>query len=411
MHDITDATRMQGATRGGQVGWGGSAAYNARVKKTLNAGALFLAVAMLAGLLAALPQAAAGDPVGWNPKAAAAYLDQRQDWWQKWPPAARDRGTFCVSCHTAATYALARPALRGALGEAGPGATERALQENVTKRVTMWKDVEPFYPDQTRGLPKTSESRGTEAILNALILSGRDARSGSLTDDTRRAFDNLWALQFTKGDLAGGWAWLNFHYEPWEADGSAYYGASLAAIAAGIAPGGYAASPEIQDRMKLLRDYLTRSAEKQHLFNRATLLWASTTWAGGAGGAGRVGDPDARSAACDRRRPAARSTGRRRLEHGVAWIVEAAGQHAARCAQRRLCHRARRVRPAGRGRSARQGARRACAGVAGEESGSGDGRVVRDVAEQAARPGIRRRPLHERCGDGVCGAGADEGAR
>jgi squalene-hopene/tetraprenyl-beta-curcumene cyclase len=268
------------------------------VKKTLNAGALFLAVAILAGLLAALPQAAAGDPVGWNPKAAAAYLDQRQDWWQKWPPAARDRGTFCVSCHTAATYALARPALRGALGEAGPGATERALQENVTRRVTMWKDVEPFYPDQTRGLPKTSESRGTEAILNALILSGRDARSGSLTDDTRRAFDNLWALQFTKGDLAGGWAWLNFHYEPWEAEGSAYYGASLAAIAAGIAPGGYAASPEVQDRMKLLRDYLTRSAEKQHLFNRATLLWASTTWAGGAGGSAIL-TPDQQRAIVD----------------------------------------------------------------------------------------------------------------
>src|SRR6185436_11491872 len=252
---------------------------------TLNAGALFLAVAMLAGLLAALPQAAA-DPVSWNPKAAAAYLDQRQDWWQKWPPAARDRGTFCVSCHTAATYALARPALRGALGEAGPGATERALQENVTRRVTMWKDVEPCYPDQTRGLPKTSESRGTEAVLNALILSGRDARGGSLGDDTRHAFDNLWALQFTKGDLSGGWAWLNFHYEPWEAEGSAYYGASLAAIAVGIAPGGYAASAEVQDRLKLLRDYLTRSAEKQHLFNRVTLLWASTTWAGGAGGSG-----------------------------------------------------------------------------------------------------------------------------
>jgi len=251
------------------------------VKKTLHIGAYFLAVATLAGLLAAMPHAAAGDPVGWNPKAAAAYLDQRQDWWQKWQPAARDRGTFCVSCHTAATYALARPALRSALGEAGPGATERALQDNVVKRVTMWRDVEPFYPDQTRGLPKTSESRGTEAILNALILSGRDARSGSLGDDTRHAFDNLWALQFTKGDLSGGWAWLNFHYEPWEAEGSAYYGASLAAIAVGIAPGGYAASAEVQDRLKLLRDYLTRSADKQHLFNRVTLLWASTTWAGG----------------------------------------------------------------------------------------------------------------------------------
>jgi squalene-hopene/tetraprenyl-beta-curcumene cyclase len=259
------------------------------VKKTLPIGAYVLSIATLVGVMATRPQAVA-DPVTWNPKAAAAYLDQRQDWWQKWPSAARDRGTFCVSCHTAATYALGRPALRGALGEAGPSASERALQENVTKRVTMWRDVEPFYPDQTRGLPKTSESRGTEAVLNALILSGRDARGGSLGDDTRRAFDNLWALQFTKGEQAGGWAWLNFHYEPWEAEGSAYYGAALAAIAVGIAPGGYAASADIQDRMKLLRDFLSRSAATQHLFNRATLLWASTVWAGGAGKAGGAGE-------------------------------------------------------------------------------------------------------------------------
>jgi squalene-hopene/tetraprenyl-beta-curcumene cyclase len=98
--------------------------------------------------------------------------------------------------------------------------------------------------------------------------------------------------------VAGGWAWLNFHYEPWEAEGSAYYGASLAAIAAGIAPGGYAASPEVQDRMKLLRDYLTRSAEKQHLFNRVTLLWASTTWAGGADGSAIL-TPDQQRAIVD----------------------------------------------------------------------------------------------------------------
>jgi squalene-hopene/tetraprenyl-beta-curcumene cyclase len=267
------------------------------VKKTLIVGACFLGTVTLAGLISTRPRAAAAaDPIAWNPRAAAAYLDQRQDWWQHWQPAARDRGTFCVSCHTAATYALARPALRGALAEAGPSASELALQANVTKRVMMWKDVEPYYPDQTRGLPKTSESRGTEAILNALILSGRDARGGSLGDDTRRAFDNLWALQFTRGEQSGGWAWLNFHYEPWEADGSAYYGAALAAIAVGMAPGGYAASAEIQDRMTLLRDYLTRLAGKQHLFNRATLLWASTTWSGGSsrsgrsGGSGRLGE-------------------------------------------------------------------------------------------------------------------------
>jgi squalene-hopene/tetraprenyl-beta-curcumene cyclase len=268
------------------------------VKKTLTVGAYVLAMATLASLMATRPRAAAGDVLTWNPKAAAAYLDQRQDWWQKWPSAARDRGTFCVSCHTAATYALGRPALRGALHEAGPSASELALQENVTKRVTMWKDVEPFYPDQTRGLPKSSESRGTEAILNALILSGRDARGRSLGDDTRRAFDNLWALQFTKGEQAGGWAWLNFHYEPWEAEGSAYYGAALAAIAIGVAPGGYAASAENQDRMKLLRDFLSRSAGKQHLFNRVTLLWASATWAAAAGGTAIV-TPDEQRAIVD----------------------------------------------------------------------------------------------------------------
>ena len=258
--------------------------YNAPVKHTITAAASALAIVTLAGLLAPRSPAAAADPASWNPKAAAAYLDQRSTWWSTWPNAQRDRGTFCVSCHTAAPYAIARPALRASLGETAPSPAEAALIANVAKRVTMWKDVEPFYPDQTRGLPKTSESRGTEAILNALILSSRDARAGSLGDDARRAFDNMWALQFRNGERSGAWAWLNFHYEPWEAEGSAYYGAALAAIAVGVAPGNYAAAPEIQDRLKALREYLVRGNDTQHLFNRVTLLWASASWAGRAGG-------------------------------------------------------------------------------------------------------------------------------
>ena len=250
------------------------------MKKVITAGACGLAVFVLAALSATRSQAAGDDSPTWNPKAAAAYLDQRSDWWAKWPNAARDHGTFCVSCHTAAPYALARPALRKALGEAGPSAPEIALFANVTKRVMQWKDVEPFYPDQTRGLPKTSESRGTEAILNALILSSRDARGGSLSDEARRAFENLWALQLRSGDPSGSWAWLNFHYEPWEAENSAYHGAALAAVAVGMAPGGYASTPDIQDRLKLLREYLQRGNEKQHLFNRVILLWASAVWPG-----------------------------------------------------------------------------------------------------------------------------------
>lgn len=75
----------------------------------------------------------------------------------QWPSAARDHGTFCVSCHTAAPYALARPALRRALGESGPSANEVRLLDNITYRVRQWKEVEPFYPDQTRDIPKTSD--------------------------------------------------------------------------------------------------------------------------------------------------------------------------------------------------------------------------------------------------------------
>jgi squalene-hopene/tetraprenyl-beta-curcumene cyclase len=238
-------------------------------------GLLIVATTAVAILILALsPTVRAASP-SWNARAAAAYLDARQEWWQHWPNAARDHETQCVSCHTALPYALARPALRRALGERELAGPERLMIANVVKRVTLWKDVEPFYPDQTRGLPKTSESRGTESILNAAVLVARDAETGTLSADTRQAFANVWALQFKNGDLKGAWAWLNFHYEPWESNDSAYFGATIAAIAIGGAPGGYASSPEIQDQMKLLREYLQKGAEKQTLFNRLMVLWAS----------------------------------------------------------------------------------------------------------------------------------------
>jgi len=231
-------------------------------------GALTLTVARTATVRAASPS--------WNARAAVAYLDARQAWWQQWPNSQRDHDTACVSCHTALPYAIARPALGRALGETDLAAPERTMLANVAKRVKLWKEVEPFYPDQTRGLPKSSESRGTEAILNAVVLVARDADRGTLSDDARQAFANMWALQFKNGDLKGAWAWLNFHYEPWESNDSVYFGATLAALAIGRAPGGYAASPEIQDQVKLLREYLQKRADVETLFNRVMLLWASS---------------------------------------------------------------------------------------------------------------------------------------
>ena len=230
-------------------------------------------------LVPATPAASQRPPVpadSWNQAAAASYLDGRQAWWQTWSGAARDHDTSCVSCHTSLPYALARPALRVALREAGTTASEQDLLADVTKRVRLWNEVEPFYSDQIQGLPKTSESRGTEAILNALILANRDAAAGRLSDETRKAFDHLWALQFTRGEGRGAWAWLHFDLAPWESDGAGYFGAALAAVAVGLAPDAYAASPEIQERLDLLRAYLKRDAESRRPLDRVMLLWAGT---------------------------------------------------------------------------------------------------------------------------------------
>jgi squalene-hopene/tetraprenyl-beta-curcumene cyclase len=211
----------------------------------------------------------------WDQKAAAAYLDQRASWWMEWPKSARDHETFCVSCHTAVPYALSRPALRKPLAESVPSANERRLLDNVTKRVRLWKEVEPFYKDADRGAYKSAESRGTESVLNAVILASKDAQTGYLTHDTLTAFDNMWAEQQTTGEKKGEWLWLRFANEPWEADDSDFYGATLAAVAVGTAPGNYRATREIQNSLKMLREYLNRESAAQTPINRAVLLWAS----------------------------------------------------------------------------------------------------------------------------------------
>lgn len=212
----------------------------------------------------------------WDQKSAAAYLDQRQAWWGTWPGAARDHQTFCVSCHTAVPYALARPKLRTALAEQGPSVNERKLLENVSKRVRLWKEMQPFYTDKEYGDHKEAESRGTESVLNALILAGSEGPNGRMSEDTRMAFDNMWALQLASGEGGGAWAWLRFDLEPWEGNASQYYGATLAALAVGTAGEAYLSEPGVHDKVKLLQEYLKREYAKQPVANRVVLLWAST---------------------------------------------------------------------------------------------------------------------------------------
>jgi squalene-hopene/tetraprenyl-beta-curcumene cyclase len=211
----------------------------------------------------------------WDPKSAAAYLDQRETTWMEWPGAARDHDTFCVSCHTAVPYIMSRPMLRSALAENAPSVPERKLLDDVAKRVRLWNESDPYYTDKDYKGSKAGESRGTEAVLNALILANYDAQNGRLSDVTRAAFSNMWATQQTEGSGKGAWSWLQFGMEPWEASDSQYYGAALAAIAVGSAPENYRSAPEIQEKLGGLRQYLNREFDSQSTINHAVLLWAS----------------------------------------------------------------------------------------------------------------------------------------
>ena len=211
----------------------------------------------------------------WNKQAAAQYLDQRETWWQGWPRAQKDHGTLCISCHTVVPYAMVRPELRRDLGDAAMTAQEKVMFDSVEKRVGDWAGMAPFYSDEKYGKGKAAESHATEAVLNAVILASYDAAQGRLRPITRKAFDEVWALQAADGPLAGGWKWQDFHLGPWESTESGYQGAALLMVEAVRLPGGFAREPETREHLDRLRDYLRRNYEAQPLVNQLYILWAS----------------------------------------------------------------------------------------------------------------------------------------
>lgn len=237
--------------------------------------ALLTAIPLLTIAIVARSDATPPSPRGWNAAAAAGYLDGRLNWWRQWPKAERDHGTRCISCHTSLPHVLAMPTLRAQTGHGRRSIDEMAMVDDIVQRVWMWDAVEPFYPDQTRGVPKSAESRGVEAVLNALILATRDRERGHVGPDTRQAFANMWALQMKTGDQNGGFTWLNFRLEPFESPTATYWGATLAALAVARTPGGYAADPSIAPQLEALRTYL-RTGQADSLYTRTLLLWADS---------------------------------------------------------------------------------------------------------------------------------------
>jgi len=257
----------------------------ARVRRAalIGAGAAFVTAAVVRA------DAATPREPAWDAAAAAHYLDTRLDWWRHWPKAARDHDTSCISCHTALPHVLARPSLRMSLHETARSPAELAMFDDVTKRVYMWHDIDPFYTDQKNGMPKSGESRGVESVLNALFLVTRDNERGLFGTDTRQAFAQMWSMQIQTGEMKGGFPWLNFHLEPWESPSATYWGATLAALAVARAPAAYAADPAVVPQIDLLRTYLRGGLTGQSLYSRALILIADSELHG-------IADPAQRAA-------------------------------------------------------------------------------------------------------------------
>ncbi len=242
-------------------------------------------VTLIVMVLFACPIARAdGKDTGWKPEEAGKHLDERAKVWFAFSPAFRGNGqtqTTCVSCHSLLGYALSRPVLRKLVGAATPTEQERKLLDQTRKRVANWKqlDTEPFgllYDFNDR---KKKESRGTEAVLNAVLLAFDDHYQGRSSPGvvTRQALANLWETQVQAGDQQGSWDWLDFSMGPWEWREARYFGAALAAIAVGTAPSYHQPGVNADNaaRVQLLQGYLKNGLTKQNLHNRAWSLWAA----------------------------------------------------------------------------------------------------------------------------------------
>jgi squalene-hopene/tetraprenyl-beta-curcumene cyclase len=209
----------------------------------------------------------------WNAGLAAQYMDSRQKEWVAWPMAMHS-GVACVSCHTGLPYLLTRPALRQALGDnAGPTLYEGVLVASM--RATV---IRTDANDLFAGLkgPIVDQVYGAQVVLSSLVLAMNDATRGKLSPEGEKAFDRMWSLQLNRDPDKGAWAWSDFDLDPWETKDSAFYGAALAALASGLAPGDYQARPQIQEHIAALRTYLRDGLKTTPLHNRVFLLWASS---------------------------------------------------------------------------------------------------------------------------------------
>jgi hypothetical protein len=216
-----------------------------------------------------LPEGASAAPVascrGFSAGSATDYLAARSSAWQ----AERECG---MNCHTTVPFLLT-----GAFHTAGARDVAASLVAQSTDRVANWASIEVWY-NEDYGAGKTAQSRGTEAVLNAIAI----LRTEALTSDGpsamgRAALDVLWSEQ----DATGGWAWLDFGLIPWETREARATGMAWAALAAASFGDEYLMTTDEPDAsgLALLREGL-RGLSSDSVHNRLMLLWAASEWPG-----------------------------------------------------------------------------------------------------------------------------------
>ena len=126
-------------------------------------------------------------------------------------------------------------------------------EELVTKR---WEENGPRWD--------------AEVVATAAALAYNDAATtDKLHAVTRTALDRMWTVQ--RDD--GGWNWLKCDWPPMESDD--HYGASLAAVAVGVAPEKYAETKQAKAGIEKLKQYL-KANPPPTMHHKAMLLWAAS---------------------------------------------------------------------------------------------------------------------------------------
>src|SRR4051794_998625 len=155
----------------------------------------------------------------------------------------------CFSCHTNFSFLYARPTI--AAQAPAHDEVRAALETMVTVR---WPELKPRFD--------------AEVIASAAALAHNDAHTTKkLHATTRLALDRMWTLQRSDG----GWNWYKCGWPPMECDD--HYGATLAALAVGVAPEDYAKSDAARNGLAKIKSYLQSSPPK-NAHHKGMLLWA-----------------------------------------------------------------------------------------------------------------------------------------